>query len=76
MYNFASRERIIKDYKKAVKQKEIPTYSINNSIVCRIIKRFNEGSPSLETEHKGGRPRKTHRFTDRKNYLSRQKESF
>ena len=50
-HNFASRERIIKDYKKAVKQKEIATkYSINNSIVCRIIKRFNEGSP-LETEH-------------------------
>ena len=38
-YNLAFRERIVKDYKKGVKQKEIATkYSINMSIVCRIIK--------------------------------------
>ena len=54
-YNLAFRERILKDYMKGVKQKEIATkYSINKSIVCRIIKRFNKGS-LLETEHKGGR---------------------
>ena len=48
-YNLTFRIRIIKDYKKGVKRKEIATkYSINNSVVCRIIKRFNEGSP-LET---------------------------
>ena len=65
-YNLAFRERIVTDYKKGVKQKEIATkYSINKSIVCRIIKRFNKGSP-LETEHKGGRPLKTCPFTDRK----------
>ena len=65
-YNLAFRERIVKDYMKGVKQKEIATkYSINKSIVCRIIKRFNKGSP-LEIEHKGGRPLKTRRFTDRK----------
>ena len=74
-YNLAFQERIIKDYRKGVKQKEIATkYSINKSIVCRIIKRFNEGSP-LETEPKGGRPRKTCRFADRK-IIRHVKESF
>ena len=65
-YNLAFRERIVKDYKKGVnKRKSQRNYSINKSIVCRIIKRFNKGSP-LETENKGGRPLKTCRFTDRK----------
>ena len=41
-YNLAFQERIIKDCKKGVKQKEIATkYSINKSIACQIIKRFN-----------------------------------
>ena len=40
-YNLAFLERIIKDYKKGVKQKEISTkYPTNRSIVCRIIKRL------------------------------------
>ena len=64
--NLAFRELIIKDYKKGVKQKEIATkYSINKSIVCRIIMRFDQGGP-LETERKSGRPHKICRFTDRK----------
>ena len=75
-YKSGFRERIIIDYKKGVKQKEIATkYSINKSIVDRIIKRFNEGSP-LETEYKGGRPRKTYRFTDRKVIRQAKKNPF
>ena len=65
-YNLVFQECIFKDYKKGVKRKEIATkYFINKSIVCRIIMLFNEVNP-LETEHKGGRPHKTCRFTDRK----------
>ena len=53
-YNLGFRERIKKDY-EGVKQKEIATkYSIKKSILCRIIKQFNESSP-LETKHRGGR---------------------
>ena len=65
-YNLAFQERIIKDYKKGVKQKEIATKSsIKKSIVCQIIKQFNEGSP-LEMKHKSERPHKTCCFTNKK----------
>ena len=37
-FNLAFQERIIKDYKKGVKQKEIATKHFDKPIVCQIIK--------------------------------------
>jgi transposase len=66
IYNSAFRKKIIDDYKSGLKQCQLSIkYNIDKSIVSRVISKYRRFG-TLETQHAGGRPRKTNQFTDRR----------
>lgn len=51
--------KIINDFYAGVKQKTIcEKYSMNKSVISKIIKKYRE-TGTVKTQHLGGRPRKT-----------------
>lgn len=63
-YNAAFKVRIINDYKRGLNQSTISKkYTIHKSVISRILSRYRE-TGSVETTHKGGRPRKSSKRED------------
>lgn len=64
-YSTFLKEKIISDYNCGETQKSICNkYNISHSVISRLISRYRS-SKSVETVHKGGRPRKTSKRDDK-----------
>lgn len=64
-YNSLFKMRIINDFKSGLTQKAISEkYSVDKSLVYRVLNRYSKFN-SLETLHRGGRPRKTSKREDK-----------
>ena len=65
-YNSVFKQKIIDDHKSGTTQSQLCTkYNMSKAVISRLITKY-KATGTVDTEHKGGRPRKTTEQTDRK----------